>query len=200
MFSQYARREYGGGDLGHDGGGERALLGWFDDDGVARHQRRGHAGDGHVDRVVESQHAADDAVGFAQGKMDVLGGGGDALALHLVAHADEEFQAIDAVGQIGAHGGDGVAGVGDFDLQDTVGLRGQGVGQVQQIFATLGDGESSPGGLGVQGGVDGAVHVGFLRTGDAADIRFRGRVDAVEPRAVGAFDEFATDEHQAGVG
>ncbi len=193
----HARRQHAGAFLAEDGGGQWALLGGFDDDGVAGHQRRRHLGDGEHHRMVERDDAPDHAIGLAHGEMQVARRRGHRGALQFVGQARVITQRVAAEPDVEAHLGDGIAGVHHLDLEDLLAALQHRVGELVEIVAALGGRQALPGRLRFRRSLVGPLDVFLVAARHRADHLLGGGIDRLEPLAARAGDHLAADQHLA---
>ena len=128
--------------------------------------------------------------------MHVFGRRQNGLALHLVTEAGEVFQLRDRLTDVGAHLGDGVAGIHHLDAQNLVGALGEAVGELVQILAALHRREFGPFRLCRFSGLHGGVDILLAAERHAADNFLGRRIDRLHPAAAFAADQLAADQHR----
>jgi hypothetical protein len=177
-------------------GGERSVLRGLDhagvaaDDGGQQLPRR----DGHGE-VPGRDHAAD-ADGLADGHGEFVGEFGRhgraeeaaAFAGVVVGGVDGFLHVAAGFFQHLAHFAGHVAGVVFFALDEDF-------GGAEDHFGATRSGNEAPLGIGALGGVDGGIHIGFVRAlEDGDDFARVGGVAVFESLSAGGFDPFAVDE------
>jgi hypothetical protein len=193
---EHARRQELRRDLGQQQGGDGGRVRRLEDDGVAGSQRRGDLPDRHHERVVPGRDLPADADRLASDVRLVPGKvGAGRPALQDPGGTGEETQLVDGRRQLLRRGeGARLAGVTYLGVDQFVGARLDGVGELEQRPLPVRRGGVPPGLEGGRGGVHGGVDV--ARAGDG-----RGRehvpgagVDQVAVAALGGLDVRAVDE------
>ena len=127
------------GQLGHAQGGERGLLGRFDDDGAARGQRRADLPGEHEEREVPGQDKAHHTDGFTHHHRDVIVRGRGNLIIHLINGFRVPLDAVDRLRDV--HGfaiKDGLAAVQALHHCEFAGVAGEEFGETDEDVFALG--------------------------------------------------------------
>ena len=191
-------RQQVGGDPGQLERGQRGLLTRLDDDRVAGGQRRGRLAGGELERVVERDDPADDAVGLPLGPRQRVGQrrAGDAPGLR--GDPGEEADLLRRLRDVPAHAGQRVARVADVEAGQVLGLVGDPVGELAQQRRAALPAERRPRRGGLAGGGHRGRDVLGAGVGDRAEDLLGRRVDRLEHGAGGGRHPRAADVHQAG--
>ncbi len=114
-----------------------------------------------------------------------------------VAKAGIEVERVAGRRDVGAHLGNGIAGIDDFDAQDVVEIVADRLRELAHQLGTLLGFERGPGRMRGFSRSDGAVDVGGARRRHVAETFFSGRIDRLEEFAAFTVDQITIDQHSA---
>ena len=165
-----------GGELGHAHRGDRRLLGGLHDDRVAAGEGRAPFHGEHQEREVPGDDLADHADGLAERVGEEVAADGDRAALDFVGPAAVVFEEVRDALDVAERVAEDLAAVERFEFRELLGVFLDEFGEFEEESAAVGGVHLFPGGgiEGVAGGFDGAVDVGRVTLGDAAEF-FAGR-------------------------
>ena len=153
---------------GEPEGGERGGLGGFEEDGVAGGEGGGGAPGRDRHREVPRGDHSDDAERFEEGEVDAARHGD--LASRQAFHSPGRVvQQVPDVGGLPARVAQGVAGFGDLQEGQFLGVFVDADGEAAQQAGAVAGCQGGPGALGGRGPCDGGVHLGDGGGGDGGD-------------------------------